>query len=83
MGLVGPIRPVPVATSRSCGTNTLGFVSFLVIIGLNAIGLSITAPPNHLDMAPLCVLFGVIVVGLPLCGLPYISDNVLGFLQHG
>lgn len=63
--------------------NTLGLVSFLVAIGLNAIGLPITALPHPLDIALFAFWFGVIVVGLPLWGLLHVSDNVLGFLRQG
>lgn len=62
--------------------NTLGFISFLVAIGFNAIGLPITALPHPLDIALFVFWFGVIVVGLPLWGLLHVSDNVLGFLKH-
>ncbi|MCU4728578.1 hypothetical protein [Halapricum hydrolyticum] len=61
--------------------NVLGFLSFLAAIGLNAVGLPITALPHSLDIALFAFWFGVIVVGLPLWGLLHVSDNVLGFLR--
>lgn len=68
---------------RALGTlNVLGFVSFLTAIGLNAVGLPITALPHPLDIALFAFWFGVIVVGLPLWGLLHVSDNVLRFLKH-
>jgi len=63
--------------------NLLGFVSFLLAIGLNAVGLPITALPHPLDIALFAFWFGVIVVGLPLWGLLHVSDNVLGFIKDG
>jgi hypothetical protein len=68
---------------RALGTlNILGFLSFLAAIGLNAVGLPITALPHPLDIALFAFWFGVIVVGLPLWGLLHVSDNVLEFLNH-
>ncbi|MBP2250450.1 hypothetical protein J2754_000759 [Halarchaeum solikamskense] len=68
---------------RAVGSlNLLGFVSFLLAIGLNAVGLPITALPHPLDIALFAFWFGVIVVGLPLWGLLHVSDNVLGFLKY-
>lgn len=61
--------------------NILGFVSFLLAIGLNAVGLPITALPHPLDIALFAFWFGVIVVGLPLWGVLHVTDNVLGFLK--
>jgi len=61
--------------------NLLGFVSFLFAIGLNAVGLPITALPHPLPIAMFAFWFGVIVVGLPLWGLLHVTDNVLGFLK--
>jgi len=67
---------------RAVGSlNLLGFVSFLLAIGLNVVGLPITALPHPLDIALFAFWFGVIVVGLPLWGLLHVSDNVLGFLK--
>jgi len=63
--------------------NLLGFVSFLLAIGLNAVGLPITALPHPLDIALFAFWFSVIVVGLPLWGLLHVSDNVLGFIKDG
>jgi len=68
---------------RALGTlNVLGFLSFLAAIGLNAVGLPITALSHPLDIALFAFWFGVIVVGLPLWGLLHVTDNVLGFLKH-
>jgi len=61
--------------------NLLGFVSFLLAIGLNAVGLPITALPHPIPIAMFAFWFGVIVVGLPLWGLLRVTDNVLGFLK--
>jgi len=67
---------------RALGTlNVLGFVSFLLAIGLNVVGLPITALPHPIPIALFVFWFGVIVVGLPLWGLLHITDNVLGFLK--
>jgi hypothetical protein len=67
---------------RVLGTlNTLGFVSFLTAIALNAVGLPITALPHPLDIALFIYWLGVLVVGLPLWGLLHVTDNVLGFLK--
>jgi len=60
-----------------------GFVSFLLAIGLNAVGLPITALPHPIPIALFAFWFGVIVVGLPLWGLLHVTDNVLGFLKNG
>jgi hypothetical protein len=74
----GPFR----SPRRALGTlNVLGFLSFLAAIGLNAVGLPITALPHPLGIALFAFWFGVIVVGLPLWGLLHVSDNVLGFLR--
>jgi len=62
--------------------NMLGFVSMLIAIGLNAIGLPITVLPHPLPIAMFVFWFGILVVGLPLWGLLHIADNVLGF-QNG
>jgi len=76
----GPFR----SPRRALGTlNVLGFVSFLLAIGLNAVGLPITALPHPVPIAMFAFWFGVIVVGLPLWGLLHITDNVLGFLRQG
>ena len=61
--------------------NLLGFVSFLLAIGLNAVGLPITALPHPIPIALFAFWFGAIVVGLPLWGLLHVTDNVLGFLK--
>jgi hypothetical protein len=61
--------------------NFLGFFSFLLAIGLNAVGLPITALPHPIPIALFAFWFGVIVVGLPLWGLLHVTDNVLGFLK--
>jgi len=61
--------------------NLLGFVSFLLAIGFNAIGLPITALPHPLPIAMFAYWAGVLMVGLPLWGLLHITDNVLGFLK--
>jgi hypothetical protein len=67
---------------RTVGSlNLLGFVSFLLAIGLNAVGLPITALPHPIPIALFAFWFGVIVVGLPLWGLLHVTDNVLGFLK--
>ncbi|WP_160164294.1 zinc ribbon domain-containing protein [Natrinema gari] len=67
---------------RAVGSlNLLGFVSFLLAIGLNAVGLPITALLHPLDIALFIYWFGVLVVGLPLWGLLHVTDNVLGFLK--
>jgi hypothetical protein len=67
---------------RAVGSlNLLGFVSFLLAIGLNAVGLPITALPHPLDIALFIYWFGVLVFGLPLWGLLHVTDNVLGFLK--
>jgi len=67
---------------RAVGSlNLLGFVSFLLAIGLNAVGLPITALPHPIPIALFAFWFGVIVVGLPLWGLLHVTDNVLGFLK--
>ncbi|GGN08316.1 zinc ribbon domain-containing protein [Halarchaeum nitratireducens] len=67
---------------RAVGSlNLLGFLSFLFAIGLNAVGLPITALPHPLDIALFSYWFGVLVVGLPLWGLLHVTDNVLGFLK--
>lgn len=63
--------------------NLLGFVSFLLAIGLNAVGLPITALPHPLPIAMFAYWAGVLMVGLPLWGLLHVSDNVLGFLKRG
>lgn len=74
----GPFR----SPRRTLGMlNGLGFVSFLLAIGLNAVGLPITALPHPLDIALFAFWFGVLVVGLPLWGLLHVSDNVLAFLR--
>ena len=61
--------------------NLLGFVSFLLAIGLNAVGLPITALPHPIPIALFAFWAGVLMVGLPLWGLLHITDNVLGFLK--
>lgn len=67
---------------RTLGTlNVLGFVSFLLAIGLNAVGLPITAFPHPLPIAMFAYWAGVIFVGFPMWGLLHITDNVLGFLK--
>jgi hypothetical protein len=63
--------------------NLLGFVSFLLAIGLNAVGLPITALPHPLPIAMFAFWAGVLMVGLPLWGLLHVTDNVLGFLKPG
>ena len=69
---------------RAVGSlNLLGFVSFLLAIGLNAVGLPITALPHPIPIALFAFWFGIIVVGLPLWGLLHVTDNVLGFLKPG
>jgi hypothetical protein len=74
----GPFR----SPRRALGTlNVLGFLSFLAAIGLNAVGLPITALPHPLDIALFIYWFGVLVFGLPLWGLLHVTDNVLGFLK--
>jgi len=74
----GPFR----SPRRALGTlNVLGVLSFLLAIGLNAVGLPITALPHPIPIALFAFWFGVIVVGLPLWGLLHITDNVLGFLK--
>lgn len=60
-----------------------GFLSFLLSIGLNAVGLPITELPHPIPIALFAFWFGIIVIGLPLWGLLHISDNVLGFLERG
>ncbi|WP_229126385.1 hypothetical protein [Halapricum desulfuricans] len=60
----------------------VGFVSFLLSIGLNAVGLPITELPHPVPIALFAFWAGVIMIGLPLWGLLLISDNVLGFLKH-
>jgi hypothetical protein len=75
----GPFR----SPRRALGTlNAVGFISFLMAIGLNAVGLPITALPHPIDISLFAFWFGVIVVGLPLWGLLHATDNVLGFLKH-
>ena len=65
---------------QALGTlNMIGFVSMLVAIGLNAVGLPITVLPHPLPIAMFVFWFGILVVGLPLWGLLHIVDNVLGF----
>jgi len=67
---------------RAVGSlNLLGFVSFLLAIGLNAVGLPITALPHPIPIALFAFWAGVLMVGLPLWGLLHITDNVLGFLK--
>ncbi|RLM47417.1 hypothetical protein DVK00_02605 [Haloarcula sp. Atlit-47R] len=61
--------------------NVFGFLSFLIAIGLNAVGLPITALPHPFDIILFIYWFGVLVVGLPLWGLLHVTDNVLGFLK--
>jgi predicted Zn-ribbon and HTH transcriptional regulator len=65
---------------QALGTlNMIGFVSMLVAIGLNAIGLPITVFPHPLPIAMFVFWLGILVIGLPLWGLLHIVDNVLGF----
>ena len=65
---------------QALGTlNMIGFVSMLVAIGLNAIGLPITVLPHPLPIAMFVFWLGILVVGLPLWGPLHIVDNVLGF----
>jgi len=67
---------------RAVGSlNLLGFVSFLLAIGLNAVGLPITALPYPIPIALFDFWAGVLMVGLPLWGLLHVTDNVLGFLK--
>jgi hypothetical protein len=74
----GPFR----SPRRALGTlNVLGFVSFLLAIGLNAVGLPVTALPHPLPIAMFTFWAGVLMVGLPLWGLLHVTDNVLGFLR--
>lgn len=61
--------------------NVLALVSFLAAIGLNAVGLPITAFPHPLPIAMFIFWFGTLVIGLPLWGLLHVTDNVLGFLR--
>jgi hypothetical protein len=76
----GPFR----SPRRALGTlNALGFLSFLAAIGLNAVGLPITALPHPLPIAMFAYWAGILMVGLPLWGLLHVSDNVLGFLKSG
>ncbi|WP_415087770.1 hypothetical protein [Natronomonas sp.] len=63
--------------------NAIGFISFLLAIGLNVVGLPITALPHPVPIALFIFWFGVLVVGLPLWGLLHVSDNILGFLRRG
>ncbi|WP_158855027.1 zinc ribbon domain-containing protein [Halorhabdus sp. CUG00001] len=60
----------------------VGFVSFLLSIGLNAVGLPINELPHPVPIALFAFWAGVIMIGLPLWGLLHITDNVLGFLKH-
>lgn len=74
----GPFR----SPRRALGTlNLLGFVSFLIAIGLNAVGLPITALPHPIPIALFAFWASVLMVGLPLLGLLHVTDNVLGFLK--
>lgn len=67
---------------RAVGSlNLFGFVSFLLAIGLNAVGLPITALPHPIPIALFAFWAGVLMIGLPLWGLLHVSDNVLGFLK--
>jgi hypothetical protein len=75
-GLRGPFQ----SPRQALGTlNMIGFVSMLVAIGLNAIGLPITVLPHPLPIAMFMFWLGILVIGLPLWGLLHIVDNVLGF----
>jgi hypothetical protein len=76
-----PRGPFESPRSAIGSVNAIGFVSFLVAIGLNAVGLPITALPHPVPIALFIFWFGVLVVGLPLWGLLHVTDNVLGFLK--
>jgi len=58
-----------------------GFLSFVLSIALNAVGLPITELPHPIPIASFAFWFGIIVIGLPLWGIMHVSDNVLGFLK--
>jgi len=67
---------------RAVGSlNLLGFLSFLLSIALNAVGLPIAALPHPIPIALFAFWAGVIMIGLPLWGLLHVSDNVLGFIK--
>lgn len=78
-----PAGPFESPRSVIGSVNGIGFVSFLLAIGLNAVGLPITALPHPVPIALFIFWFGVLVVGLPLWGLLHVTDNVLGFLRRG
>lgn len=74
----GPFR----TPRRALGTlNVFGFISFLLAVGLNTVGLPITALPDPLPITIFLFWLGVLVIGLPLWGLLHVTDNVLGFLR--
>ena len=60
-----------------------GFLSFLLSIGLNAVGLPITELPHPIPIVLFAFWAGIIMIGLPLWGLLHVTDNVLGFLKSG
>jgi len=58
-----------------------GFLSFLLAIGLNAVGFPITELPHPIPIALFAFWAGITMIGLPLWGLLHVTDNVLGFLK--